>query len=110
MLKPFLRVPVKEPKRKISTYKTFNYILYVPRTGIQCRRLKTCKNEIYWSNVYKWHNRWSKDGSCQRDYLSRRSNFYPRMESWIYRFYVERGFVLVIYYPNRGGVKDREKV
>jgi hypothetical protein len=28
--------------------------------------LKTYKNELHWSNVYKWHNRWSKDGSYQR--------------------------------------------
>lgn len=21
------------------------------------------QNEIHWSNIYKWHNRWSKDGS-----------------------------------------------
>jgi hypothetical protein len=23
------------------------------------------QNEIYWTNVYKWHNRWSKDGSYE---------------------------------------------
>jgi len=65
-VKPHLRHPLKGPKRKISTYKIFNYILYVLHTGIQWRQLKTCKNEIHWSNVYKWHNRWSKDGSYRR--------------------------------------------
>ena len=65
-IKPYLRVPVKGPKAKISTYKIFNYILYVLHTGIQWNQLKTYKNELHWSNVYKWHNRWSKDGSYQR--------------------------------------------
>ncbi len=46
-------------------YKIFNYILYVLHTGIQWPQLKTKKNELHWTNVYKWHNRWSKDGSYQ---------------------------------------------
>lgn len=65
-IKPYLRKPVKGPKPKISYYKTFNYILYVLHTGIQWKQLKTYKNEIHWSNIYKWHNRWSKDGSYER--------------------------------------------
>ncbi len=44
-------------------YKIFNYVLYVLSTGMQWDQLKTYKNEIHWSNIYKWHNRWSKDGS-----------------------------------------------
>lgn len=54
------------PKPKLSRYKIFNYILYVLHTGIQWDQLQTYKNEIHWSNVYKWHNRWSKDGSYDR--------------------------------------------
>jgi len=54
------------PKRKISRYKIFNYILEVLNTGMQWRQLKTYKNELHWSNVYKWHNKWSKDKSYQR--------------------------------------------
>jgi len=65
-IRPSLRVPVKGPKAKISTYKIFNYILYVLHTGIQWSQLKTYKNELHWSNIYKWHNRWSHDGSYQR--------------------------------------------
>ena len=65
-IKPHLRVPVKGPKAKISTYKIFNYILYVLHTGMQWEQLRTYKNELHWSNVYKWHNRWSRDGSYQR--------------------------------------------
>jgi len=64
-VKPHLRVPHKGPPSKLSTYKIFNYILFVLHTGIQWKQLKTYKNEIHWSNVYKWHNRWSKNGSYQ---------------------------------------------
>ena len=65
-IKPYLRTPVKGVKQKISNYKIFNYILYVLHTGIQWKQLKTYRNEIHWSNIYKRHNRWSKDGSYQR--------------------------------------------
>ena len=62
-IKPFLSKRKKGPKPKISSDKTFNYILYVGQTGPQRDQLRTRRNEIHWSNVYKWHNRWSKDGS-----------------------------------------------
>ena len=65
-IKPYLSVRHKGPKPKISSYKIFNYILYVLHTGIQWNQLRTRRNEIHWSNVYKWHNRWSKDGSYEK--------------------------------------------
>ncbi|MBI4727433.1 transposase [candidate division TA06 bacterium] len=52
-------------KPKISYYKIFNYILYMLHTGVQWRQLRTFRNEIHWSNVYRHHNRWSKDKSYQ---------------------------------------------
>ena len=64
-IKPFLSKRHKGPKPKISSYKIFNYILYVLHTGIQWAQLRTRRNELHWSNVYKWHNRWSKDGSYE---------------------------------------------
>ena len=64
-IKPFLSKRLKGPKPKLSSYKIFNYILYVLHTGMQWNQLRTRRNEIHWSNVYKWHNRWSKDGSYQ---------------------------------------------
>lgn len=67
---PYLKKPIKGPKSKISTYKIFNYILYVLHTGIQWDQLKTYHNELHWSNVYKWHNRWSKNGSYHNLFLS----------------------------------------
>lgn len=65
-----LRKPVKGPKPKISYYKIFNYILYVLHTGIQWDQLKTYKNELHWSNIYKWHRRWSGDGSYKNLFLA----------------------------------------
>ena len=62
---PHLKKRIKGPKPKLSFYKIFNYILYVLHTGIQWNQLRTRRNEIHWSNVYKWHNRWSKDGSYE---------------------------------------------
>ena len=62
---PHLKKRIKGPEPKLSFYKIFNYILYVLHTGIQWNQLRTRRNEIHWSNVYKWHNRWSKDGSYE---------------------------------------------
>jgi transposase len=67
---PHLSQRTRGPKPKISSYKTFNYILYVLHTGIQWRQLKVYKNEISWSKVYKYHNRWSKDGSYKHLFLA----------------------------------------
>src|SRR5689334_21436705 len=39
--------------------------LYVLHTGIQGDQLTTKRNELHDTNVYKWHNRWAKDGSYQ---------------------------------------------
>jgi len=64
-INPHLRKPLKGPKPKISFYKIFNYILYVLHTGIQWNQLRTRRNELHWSNIYKRHNQWSKDGSYQ---------------------------------------------
>ena len=58
-INPHLRKPKKGPKPKLSFYKIFNYILYVLHTGIQWNQLRTRRNEIHWTNIYKWHNRWS---------------------------------------------------
>lgn len=69
-IKPYLSKGKRGPKPKISYYKIFNYILYVLHTGIQWDQLLTCRNEIYWTNVYKHHNRWSKDGSYERIFRS----------------------------------------
>jgi transposase len=60
-----LKRPTKGPQPKLSLYKIFNYILYVLHTGIQWEQLKTNRHALHYTNVYKWHNRWAKDGSYQ---------------------------------------------
>lgn len=62
-IRSHLSIPLKGPKAKISTYKIFNYIMYVLSTGCQWRELPIYRNEISWQVIYKWHSRWSKDGS-----------------------------------------------
>ena len=59
----YLQTPQKGPTPTLSRYKIFNYILHGLHTGIQWSELKTRKNELHGTNVYKWHTRWSKDGS-----------------------------------------------
>ena len=63
---PYLSKGKRGPDPKISYYKIFNYILYVDHTGIQWDQLKPYRNEIHWSKIYKFHNRWSKDGTYRR--------------------------------------------
>jgi|SRR3989338_5648122 len=68
-IKPYLSKKIKGPKPKLSSYKIFNYILYVLHTGCQWEKLPIRNKEIYWTNVYRWHNRWSKDGSYENLFL-----------------------------------------
>jgi len=69
-IKHCLRKPHQGPKSKMSLYRIFNHILYVLHTGIQWENLPIRNNEIHWSNIYKWHNRWSKDGSYENLFLN----------------------------------------
>ena len=59
----YLKTPQTGPTPQLSRYNIFNSILPVLHTGMQWRELKTRKNERHWTTVYKWHHRWSKDGS-----------------------------------------------
>jgi len=68
-INPYLSKGKRGPKTKISYYKIFNYILYVLHTGIQWKQLPVRQKEIQWSNVYRHHNRWSKDGSYENLFL-----------------------------------------
>ena len=61
------------PKPKISSFKMFNYILYVLHTGCQWKSLKKCidkdengKHEIHYTNIFKQFKRWCHDGSLKR--------------------------------------------
>ena len=63
---PHLSKRIKGPQPKLSFYKIFNYSLYVLHTGIQWNPLRTRRHDLHGSNVYKWHNRWSKEGSYEK--------------------------------------------
>lgn len=63
-IKPHLSMGSRGVHTKISHYKIFNYILYVLHTGMQWENLPV--RGVTWSNVYRHHNRWSKDGSYER--------------------------------------------
>jgi len=71
---PHLKRPHKGPDPKISLYKIFNYVLYVLHTGCQWNKLPVYRNEIHWSNIYKWHRRWSEDGSYEQLFLASVTN------------------------------------
>lgn len=73
---PHLSRGRRGPKPKLSRFKLFNYILYVLHTGGQWEELPIYKHELHWSNVYKWHNRWSKDGSYENLFLASVENLY----------------------------------
>ena len=60
---PHLSRAKRGPKGKLSSFQIFNHILFVLHTGIQWNQLPIKRNQIHWTNVYKWHWRWSKDGS-----------------------------------------------
>ncbi|HBF67344.1 MAG TPA: hypothetical protein DDW36_02885 [Candidatus Magasanikbacteria bacterium] len=60
---PYVSRARRGPKGKLTHFQIFNYILYVLHTGVQWNQLPIRRKEIHWSNVYKWHLRWSRDGS-----------------------------------------------
>lgn len=74
-IKPYLSWGTRGVKSTLSAYQTFNHVLYVLHTGIPWYTLPV--RGVHWSNVYKHHNRWSKDGSYERifngslDYLAK---------------------------------------
>lgn len=61
---PHLSQRTRGQKSRLSYYQIFNHILYILHTGIQWENLPV--RGVHWSNVYKHHNRWSKDGSYER--------------------------------------------
>src|SRR3989338_1266697 len=62
-IKPHLSMSDRE-RPNLSYFKIFNYILYVLHTGIQWENLPV--KEVHFTNIYRHHNRWSKDGSYEK--------------------------------------------
>ncbi len=50
-IKPYLKIPIKGPKPKLSFYKLFNCTLYVLHTGVQWNQLQMQRNEFLCSSV-----------------------------------------------------------
>lgn len=62
-IKPHLSMSTRE-KPNLSYWKIFNHILFVLHTGIQWSNLPV--RGCHWTNIYRHHNRWSKDGSYEK--------------------------------------------
>ena len=62
-IKPYLSMSTRE-KPNLSYWKIFNHILFVLHTGIQWQNLPV--RGCHFTNIYRHHNRWSKDGSYER--------------------------------------------
>lgn len=65
-IKPHLSVGIRGPNTKISPYKIFNHVLKALHTGVQWYQYDTGRDSVHWSNIYRHHNRWSKDGSYEK--------------------------------------------
>ena len=68
---PSLKSPTKGPKRKISDFKIFNYILYLLHTGCQWFQLPIKQNssgepEIHPTRIYHAFRYWLANGSFER--------------------------------------------
>lgn len=63
-IKPHLSTGSRGAAPTLSYYRIFNHILYVLHTGIQWENLP--ERDVHWTNVYKHHNQWSKDGSYEQ--------------------------------------------
>jgi len=63
-IKKHLTMSKRGMKPTVSYFAIFNYILYVLHTGIPWYTLPVKK--VHWTNIYKYHNRWSKDGSYKK--------------------------------------------
>lgn len=65
---PYLSLPKRGPKSKVSYFCIFNYILVVLYTGMQwkmlpIKRTPDGKPEIHYTGIYKYFARWCDDGS-----------------------------------------------
>lgn len=63
-IKPYISKGTRGVKPSVSYWKIFNYILYVLHTGIPWYTLPV--KEVHWTNIYKHHSRWSKDGTYKK--------------------------------------------
>ena len=69
-IKPHLSVGKRGPETKISTYKIFNHVVKALHTGTQWYQYDTGRDNLHWSNIYRHHNHWSKDGSYEKLFIA----------------------------------------
>jgi transposase len=67
----YLSKPRRGPIPKPGFYKVFTYILRVLYTGMQWQELEIDQTpsgepEIHYTNVWRQHRKWSRDGSYER--------------------------------------------
>jgi hypothetical protein len=67
---PHLTMPTRRPRCKLGYHRVFNFVLWVPYTGMQWRYLPVPQDThghaaIHDTTVYKVFARWSDDGSLE---------------------------------------------
>lgn len=74
---PYLSLPragIIPPPEKLHAI--FNYVLYQLDTGCQWEKVpiavnpNTGKKEIHYTNLWRWFNRWSEDGSFEKAFIA----------------------------------------
>jgi len=70
-----LSVGQRGPKPSIALFKIFNYILKLLHTGCQWHQLPIDTNEsgqpeIHYTRLFKFHKRWSLDGSLEKVFVA----------------------------------------
>ena len=68
---PYLSVGSRGPKRNVSNFKIFNYVLRIIHTGLQWEELDIDKNEdgkkeISSSRIFRIFQSWCNDGSLNK--------------------------------------------
>lgn len=68
---PHLKAGKRGPKKKLSFFKLFNYILYLMHTGCQWENIPIDKDiggkrEIHYTNIYSAFKFWVKHGCFDR--------------------------------------------
>jgi hypothetical protein len=71
---PYLSRPRRGPTPKPGFYKIFTYIVRVLYTGMQWQELEIDRTpsgepEIHYTNVWRQHAKWSRDGSYERVFV-----------------------------------------
>lgn len=67
---PHLSHKLNHNRQKVSYHYVFNCILYVLKSGCSWRTLKPDNELVTWQNIYYHYNKWTKDGSFEKLFMS----------------------------------------